>query len=198
MTDTGGGGRHRMAGFALVILSALCYSSLPIFGKLAFAERLPLVSFLSTRFTLATLLLWGLVLSSPRSRGAIGKLSRRRLIELFLWGVFGYAVQSALFFTALQTISASLTEVLLYTCPAFLAVILWVRTGRPPAVSRLAAIGVAIGGSPESGVITFKVSETSAASASSAGGLTYAASMVSSSASDAANSSRLSSAASTW
>ena len=131
-------------GFALVIGSALCYASLGILGKLALAESVPLLSILSLRFTLGALLFWIAVAASPVLRRELAGLPRRRVRDLVLWGVFGFAGQSALFFSALTVISASLSEVLLYTCPAFLALILWWLSGMRPASGRLAAIALAV------------------------------------------------------
>jgi len=139
----GGGERVDRTGFALVILSALCYSSLGIFGKVALREGLGVPSLLATRFTIAAVLLWALVLASPGLRAAAARARGRRL-HLLLWGSVGFAGQSALFFGALRFIPASLTEVLLYTCPAFLALILWLRTGRRPRAPVLVAIPLAL------------------------------------------------------
>jgi drug/metabolite transporter (DMT)-like permease len=132
-------------GFALVILSAFCYSSLAIFGKIALREQVALPSLLATRFVVASAILWALCALLPGQRAAARALRGRRW-PLVLWGVFGYAGQSALFFASLQFISASLSEVLLYTCPAFLAIIVWVRTGRRPALPVQAAIALALFG----------------------------------------------------
>ncbi len=133
-------------GFVFVITSALFYSTLGIFGKFAYREGLPILSLLSTRFTIGAILLGGFVALSPRMRRSVRELPGSRLAGVFLWGVFGFGGQSALFFTTLSHISASLTVLLLYTCPAFLALIVWARTGRRPDASRLVAIALALGG----------------------------------------------------
>jgi drug/metabolite transporter (DMT)-like permease len=133
-------------GFTLLIVAAFCYSTLGILGKAALKEGVPLLSILSTRFTLAALLFWAWLLLVPRLRRALAELPSRRIAALFVWGFFGFAGQSALFFGALQIISASLTEVLLYTCPAFLALILWGTTGKRPTAARLVAITLALAG----------------------------------------------------
>jgi len=138
--------RVDLIGFALVVVSAFCYSALSIFGKLAYAEGLTLPSLLSTRFTLGAAILWTWVALVPRLRRAAAALPRRRAAGLLLWGVFGYAGQAVLFFAALRVIPASLTEVLLYTMPAFVAVITWARTGRRPETWRLVAIALALTG----------------------------------------------------
>ncbi|HET6277492.1 MAG TPA: DMT family transporter [Candidatus Polarisedimenticolia bacterium] len=141
-----GDGRFDPLGCALVIASALLYSTLGIFGKFAYQEGLSVPSLLSTRFTIAAVLLGAFVALSPRMRRGLRALSSRRLAAVFLWGAFGFGGQSALFFTTLSHISAGLSVLLLYTCPAFLAIIVWLRTGRRPAAARLAAIALALAG----------------------------------------------------
>ena len=133
-------------GFALIIASAFCYSLLSIFGKYALSLGLPLAPLLATRFFVAAVILWLWVLAVREYRQASLRVPRRRRAALFVWGVVGYAGQSALFFLALKRIPAGLTEVLLYTCPAFLALILWGKTRRRPQSSRLAAIALAMAG----------------------------------------------------
>src|SRR5262245_8902208 len=133
-----------LAGMGLVVASAFCYSMLSIFGKVALALRLPVLPLLATRFTLGALILWIWVLAVGEYRRAVVRVPRGRAAGLLVWGAVGFSGQSALFFLALQRIPASLTEVLLYTCPAFLALMLWGITRRRPKGSRLLAIGLAL------------------------------------------------------
>src|SRR5258708_16705734 len=100
----------------MVVLSALCYSSLGIFGKIALHEGMPLTSLLATRFTLGAALLWAAVFASPLLRAAMVN-SRGRRAGLFLWGFAGFAGQSSLFFRPLPFIPATLPAVLPYTYP---------------------------------------------------------------------------------
>ena len=135
-----------LTGMVLVIVSALCYSSLGILAKIAFAAGLDILSMLATRFTLGALALWLWILLVPSLRRAVVLLPGRRALGLLLWGIAGFAGQSTLFFCSLRLIPASLAQVLLYTCPAFLALILWARTGRRPSAARFAAIALALAG----------------------------------------------------
>jgi len=131
-------------GVGLVIASAFCYSTLSIFGKFALALHLPLLPLLATRFALGAVILWIWVLAAAESRRAVGRIPPARVLGLLAWGIVGFSGQSALFFLALERIPASLSEVLLYTCPAFLALILWAMTRRRPRGSRLVAIALAL------------------------------------------------------
>jgi len=137
--------RPDLGGYALVILSAFCYSTLGVFGKIALHEGMDVGSLLLTRFVMAAALLWGLVLASPRLRADV-RAARGRRRWLFLWGITGLAGQAALFFSALRFIPASLAEVLLYTCPAFLAIILWIKARRRPRAAILVAIALSLVG----------------------------------------------------
>src|SRR4029077_20461367 len=84
------------------------------------------------------------VLAAAESRRAVGRIPRARVLGLLVWGAVGFSGQSVLFFLALERIPASLTELLLYTCPALLALMLWAMTRRRPRGSRLAAIALAL------------------------------------------------------
>ena len=132
-------------GYLLVIVSALAYSSLGIFGKIGLAADQPIASFLAARFVLAGAILWVVVLSAPRLRAGVGAAGRART-GLVLWGMVGLSGQSALYFAGLRTVSASLMEVLLYTCPAFLALIEWGRTGVRPEPRVVTALVLALFG----------------------------------------------------
>ncbi len=148
MDGSGGGGRVGIegGGFVLVVASALCYSTLGVFGKIAYSAGVGLLPLLASRFTLAAACFWILVLLTPRVRSALVSLGRGRALVLVAWGVFGYAGQAAIFFTALLFVPASLAVVLLYTSPAFLALIHWLGTGRRPGRAQIAAVALALPG----------------------------------------------------
>ena len=143
-TGTGERPSHDLRGFALIIASAFCYSLLSIFGKFALAQGLPLLPLLASRYLFAAAILWLWVLGSRDYRRASLVVPPRRRAALIMWGIAGYSGQSALFFIALKRIPAGLAEVLLYTCPAFLVLMLWGITRRRPQSSRLAAIALAL------------------------------------------------------
>ena len=140
-------GRRRidLFGYLLIVVSALCYSSLGIFGKIAIRDGMPLSSLLATRFAIGAAILWLGIAASPQLRLALER-SRGKRAGLLFWGFAGFAGQSSLFFGALRFIPASLAEVLLYTCPAFLAIIVWARTGRRPGWPVVTAILFALAG----------------------------------------------------
>jgi drug/metabolite transporter (DMT)-like permease len=111
------------------LLSALGFSSLGIWGKLASAHGLTTLSVLSWRFGLVAL---GLLLISRhpltlRDRGVLVGTG------------FLYVAATACYFAALARITATATSLLLYLSPAF--VVLYTRLmGKRPTHAQLAAV----------------------------------------------------------
>lgn len=105
-------------GAALVALSALGYSTNPIFGKFAYQAGATAVSMLAIRYSLATIGLWAIL--GVRGEGR-GLPLARRLQLLALGGAMGMV--SLLYFVALEHIGASLATGLFYAYPAFVALV---------------------------------------------------------------------------
>jgi len=101
-------------------VSAVCFGTLPIFGKVAYAEGLNVQSLLAFRFLLAAAILSVYVLARrtalPRGRSLAG---------LVVMGGVGYVLQSAAYFNSIRYVPAAVTSVLLYTYPAIVAVASW-------------------------------------------------------------------------
>ncbi len=133
----------RLVGAGLCAASAFGFATLSIFAKLAFAEGLSLTGFLSLRFGGAALLL--LIILGWRQGRAIFP-DRRLVLALFLLGGLGYFTQSSLYFLGLQRIPASLSSVLLYVYPVFVALNMWVVEGRKPARLEMGAMALALVG----------------------------------------------------
>jgi len=106
-------------GVALVFLSALGFGLLPIFAIFAYREGANVITLLFLRFTLAALFLFA-YLGVKRQSFAV---SHRQLALLFVLGGILYSAQSSLYFSSLRYISASLTALLLYTYPLFVAIL---------------------------------------------------------------------------
>src|ERR671910_1058034 len=105
---------HRL-GSALCIASAIAFGAMAIFGKLAYDAGVGLLTLLFVRFSIAAPVLW---IAALRRRGALASASRRTLLAGLALGAVGYAMQAALYFTALSRMEASLLSMLLYTFPA--------------------------------------------------------------------------------
>lgn len=105
-------------GSLYALVSALGFSSMPIFANMAYQAGASVETVLTGRFLFAALFVWAIV-GYRRMPVRIGW----RLAGLsFLLGVLGYAVMSYSYFTALTYISASLTAMLLYLYPMFVTV----------------------------------------------------------------------------
>jgi drug/metabolite transporter (DMT)-like permease len=114
--------RSRFAGAGLCATSAAGFASLSILGKLAFNADLNIVTILSLRFTGAAVLL-AIYLFFFRRRKLI--FDARQVVILILLGAVGYTGQSALYFAALERNPASISSMLLYVYPAFVALFNW-------------------------------------------------------------------------
>ncbi|MFI5909853.1 DMT family transporter [Dactylosporangium sp. NPDC051541] len=101
----------------LVLVSATCFGSLAIFGKLAYDAGVSPDALLLVRFTLAAVIL-GLIQLSQRREPVPAKA---KLTAVGL-GAIGYVAQAGLFFLALQRMDASPLSLILYTFPVMVTV----------------------------------------------------------------------------
>ncbi|MDN3577597.1 DMT family transporter [Chitinimonas viridis] len=135
---------RRLSGALLILLSALCFGVMPLFGRLAYAEGADTQAVLLLRFVIAGALLAVLMLLR-RERWPRGKLA----LGLLAMGAVGYAGQAFSYFTALKYASASLTALLLYTFPVIVTLIaaVWLHeplTRRKVVALLLASAGLAL------------------------------------------------------
>jgi drug/metabolite transporter (DMT)-like permease len=133
----------RFIGAALCTISAAGFASLSILGKLAFELGLNLVTILCLRFGFAALLL-ALYLKIIKRRRLF--LGWRVITPLILLGSVGYAGQSTLYFASLERNPASITSLLLYVYPVFVALLSWVLYRTRPSRREVGAMIVASAG----------------------------------------------------
>jgi drug/metabolite transporter (DMT)-like permease len=113
-----------------------------VFGKLAYDAGVSVDALLLVRFGLAG----GLLTILALARGALRQLPRRAVLAGLGMGVFGYAAQSGLYFSALTRIDASLVALILYVYPV-LVMVGAIALGRERASRRrMWALGVALTG----------------------------------------------------
>jgi drug/metabolite transporter (DMT)-like permease len=129
-------------GVIWLVVSAAGFGSMAIFAKEAYAAGVELPTLLAGRFALAALCLWVMVWGG-RARL---RLSGRQVVGLALMGGLGYVGQSFAYFTALQTIPAATTALLLYTYPALVTLLAWVLLKERLTAPRLLAVAVAFAG----------------------------------------------------
>ncbi len=121
------------SGILLSLLSALSFSTLGIWGKLASEAGMNSFTALAWRFVAVALLLLPL-----SSRGLTWRL-RGQMVGV---GVI-YALATTLYFGALDRISAGTTSLLLYLAPAFVVLLGWAVLGRKPGGRQLGAVALA-------------------------------------------------------
>ena len=105
-------------GAILVILSAFGFSTLGVFGKMAFEDGFSLNQVLFWRFALA-LPVMILITFLFKARAT----SFRAFLPSVLLGVIGIGVEATLYFLTLQHLGAALTGIFLYLYPVFVALI---------------------------------------------------------------------------
>jgi drug/metabolite transporter (DMT)-like permease len=106
-------------GVALVLLSASGFALMSIFAIFAYREGVNIVTLLCLRFSLSAVAMFAYLAATRRSLA----VSRRQLALLFVLGGVFYTSQATFYFSALRYISASLTGLLLYTFPFFVALL---------------------------------------------------------------------------
>lgn len=111
--------KDRHIGIVQIIASGVCFGFLGVFGKYLYENHVKPGELLALRFSFASLL--GFALLLVQRRGII-RLSWQQFAACMLLGSCGYALFSFCFFTALSGLSASLTVLLLYTYPVFVAI----------------------------------------------------------------------------
>lgn len=130
---------NRLAGILLVVFSATGFGTLAILGKYALAEGMDTPSILFVRFTLAAVLMLGL-LAVRRE-----KLPRGRILFILAgMGGIGYVGQAMAYLTALRYASAGLVALLLYLYPVFVAVLSAVVLREPLTRVKVLALGLAL------------------------------------------------------
>jgi drug/metabolite transporter (DMT)-like permease len=128
------------------LFSAACFGALPIFAKLAYADGVSPATLLLLRFSVAAVLLVGVLVVRPGLRAVTahegtartGRISRRLVITALGLGALGYATQSSLYFSALDRIAAPMVALVLYTYPV-LVTLAAVLLGRDRLTPRRAA-----------------------------------------------------------
>ncbi len=108
----------RLAGYGLVALSAAGFATLGLFGRAAYASGMDTFTLLFLRFSLAALVMAGLVIARREKLPA-----GRELAQLAGMGAIGYVGQSFCYLTATKYASVGLVGLLLYLYPTFVALL---------------------------------------------------------------------------
>jgi len=139
-------GRWRTLGYLMgqifCIASALLFGAMAILGRFAARSGVDTSTLLLLRFSIAAVLLWGIVFAR-RERLPGG----RDLLLLVGMGALGYAGQAFAYFSALEHASAGLVALLLYLHPVIVAVLARAVLGQSLRPVHLAAIALSVAGS---------------------------------------------------
>jgi drug/metabolite transporter (DMT)-like permease len=112
----------RAVGILLVVISACGFGSGALFAKPIYAAHVDWMTLLAWRFLFAAVLSWGWLMLWPDQRSGLRRFTRRRLLVLVVLGVL-YTANTGSYFSALETVSASLAALIVYLYPALVAVI---------------------------------------------------------------------------
>jgi drug/metabolite transporter (DMT)-like permease len=124
------------------LASAAGFGAMGVFGKLAYDEGVTVGTLLSTRFVLAAVVFWLILVCARGGIREMRSLTRRDLLIAIALGAVGYGAQAGAYFAALDRLDASLLALLVYTYPVLVAVAA-IAIGREPA-RRTTAVSLAL------------------------------------------------------
>jgi drug/metabolite transporter (DMT)-like permease len=130
--------KKQYKGLTMAFTSAICFSFLPIFAVYAYNYGLNVNTLLLLRFTIASLFFFFYILIKYKKIN----IDKSSLFKLFLLGGIMYTLQATCFFMAVKYISPSLTSLLLYLYPIFVAVLSAVIDKEKLGKSIILSIGV--------------------------------------------------------
>ncbi len=107
-------------GIIQIILSGFMFSFIGLIGKIAFERGIGSMELLGFRFVFSSLIIFLFMMLFNRS---LLKTSLKNILLFAALGVGGYSMMAITFFFALESISASLCVLLLYTYPIMVALI---------------------------------------------------------------------------
>lgn len=144
-------GMNRLLGAAFIVLSAVSFGTLAIFGRYAYANGLDTYTLLFLRFTIAAVLM--VILLVLRGERLPRGSTLARLVGM---GALGYVGQSLCYLSAIKYASAGLVALLLYLYPAIVAILSVIflkdRLNRSKGVALgLATLGAALTANPQGG-----------------------------------------------
>jgi drug/metabolite transporter (DMT)-like permease len=134
--------REVVLGIGYLIAAALCFGTMPIFGRLASRAGVPIPTLLVLRFSLGAVCLWTILAWKGEARP-----SGRWLLLLIAIGSVGLAGQAFCYFSALNLASVGLVTLLFYLYPAMVAVLARVVFRHPLTGLQIAAVVLALAGS---------------------------------------------------
>ncbi len=133
--------RSRAKGVLLAVVSAVSFSTLGLFAKLAYSQGMAPAQALAWRFSLAALVLWIILV---RKGGHRRPLCDYR--DIVLLGLLGFSPQAGLYFLAVQYLDPGIASLLLYLYPAFVVGLGFLLFGKRPRKAQLLALAASLAG----------------------------------------------------
>ena len=132
--------QSKWSGIMLALISALLYSTLAIFVKLAYREHLTLNAIVVLRMSFASIFLWLAILLNRRER-ANWKIAARDWPALLGGVILTYGVSEFTYFMGLQLLPAGVAIFLVYLYPVLVVFVAYWLYREPPTLRK---IGVAL------------------------------------------------------
>ena len=132
-----------LRGLIYSIISAACFGTLPVLGKLGYELGMQTFELLAFRYGSAALLL-GCWLAVTRPSAL--RIGPRTLAKTALLGLCIYPIQSTCFLSALKYIPASTTSLIFYLYPATVALASMVVLRQRPTRAVWASVGMVVSG----------------------------------------------------
>ncbi|WP_189237102.1 DMT family transporter [Planomonospora parontospora] len=129
-------------GVAATLASAAAFGLMPVLASYAYGTGMSVPTLLALRFTIAA----AVFLAWLGARGRLERPTARQWAVLALLGGVMYAVQSLLYFTAVERIAPALAVLLLYLYPALVSVVSAVVERARPGLAVLGPILVSLAG----------------------------------------------------
>lgn len=121
--------RTVLVGLVLTIVSAFAFGSGALFAKPVYGAGVGWHELMAWRFLIGAAAAWAWIALYPRARASLRRIDRRAVLVAVALGVL-YTGNSGTYYAGLETVSASLAALMVYTYPAIVAVIS-LQVGRP-------------------------------------------------------------------
>ena len=140
--------RQVALGIVLTVISAFAFGSGALFAKPVYGAGVGWQEFMAWRFLIGAAAAWLWLAAYPPARAGLRAMNRRAVLVAIALGVL-YTGNAGTYYAGLETVSASLAALMVYTYPAIVAVIS-LQVGRPLEGRRawlalaIALVGVAL------------------------------------------------------
>ncbi len=132
------------SGLALAAVSALSFSTLGIFASKLYAEGLSIQQTLAWRFSIASMILWTMLLIRKSSSRFVAP--RPRFPKILAIALIGFTPQAGLYFIAVRLLDPGMASMILYLYPGFVLVLAALILHRKPSRRQILALAASLSG----------------------------------------------------